>query len=68
MNEQEILNITKEQENEITNICIGSSLYADMSQAERQKLLHYLVTSYFYPLPGEKSRALPKAIQIGPAK
>jgi hypothetical protein len=67
MNEQEITNVTREQENEIVNILIGSSLHLGMSQTNRQKLLHYLVASYFNPLPGENSRALPKANQIVPA-
>lgn len=66
MNEQEMLNITREQEKEITSILIDSSLYPEMSEADRQKLLHYLVASYFNPLPGNNSRALPKAIQNGP--
>jgi len=67
MNEQEIYNIVREQEREINNILIDSSLYLGMSQTDSQKLLHYLVASYFYPLTGESSRALPKAIQFEPA-
>ena len=67
MNEQEITIVTREQVKEIVNILIGSSLYLDMSQTERQKLIHYLVASYFNPLTGENSRALPKANQIVPA-
>ena len=67
MNEQEMTNITREQETEIVNILIGSSLYLGMSQTDRQKLLHHLVASYFNPLPGENSRALPEADQIVPA-
>ena len=67
MNEQEITNVTREQENEIVNILIGSSLHLGMSETNRQKLLRYLVASYFNPLPGENSRALPKANQIVPA-
>jgi len=66
MNEHEIMGITKEQERELTNILIDSSLYLDMSQTDRQKLLNYLVSSYFNLLPSENNRALPKAIQIGP--
>jgi hypothetical protein len=67
MNEHEIMGVTREQERELTNILIDSSLYLDMSQTDRQKLLHYLVSSYFNVLPGDNNRALPKAIQIGPA-
>jgi hypothetical protein len=67
MNELEITKAAREQEKEIVNILIGSSLYLDMSQANREKLLNYLVASYFDPLPGENSRALPKANQIVPA-
>jgi hypothetical protein len=67
MNKQEIYNVIKEQEREINNIFIDSSLYLGMSQTDRQKLLYYLVASYFYLLTGESSRALPKAIQFGPA-
>lgn len=59
MNHQDIY-YTKEQEKEITKILISSPHYLGMSQSERQKLLHYLVASYFNPLPGENSRALPK--------
>ena len=67
MNEQEIVKISREQEKEINNILIDSSLYLSMSPAERQKLLHYLVSSYFYLLPVEKSRALPTTMQTGSA-
>ncbi len=66
MKEQKITNVTREQEEEIVNILIGSSLYPDMSQTNRQKLLHYLVASYFNPLSGENGRALPKTSQIVP--
>ena len=66
MNEQEITKVIREQEKEIVNILIGSSLYLGMSQTKRQKLLNYLVASYFNPLPGGNSRALPKANQIVP--
>jgi hypothetical protein len=68
MSEHEIMGVTREQEIELTNILIDSSLYLDMSQIDRQKLLNYLVSSYFNILPGENNRALPKAIQIGPTR
>ena len=67
MNVQEIIKITREQEKEINNILIDSSLYMSMSPAERQKLLHYLVSSYFNLLPVEDNRALPSAMQTGSA-
>jgi hypothetical protein len=67
MNDQKIITNTREQEKEINNILIASSLYLGMSPAERQKLLHYLVTSYFNLLPLENTRALPTAIQTGSA-
>jgi hypothetical protein len=66
MNEHEIMGVTREQVRELTSILIDSSLYLDMSQTDRQKLLNYLVSSYFNLLPNENNRALPKAIQIGP--
>ena len=57
MNEQELRNHIKEQEREITTILIDSSLYQDMSQGERQKLLDYLIESYFHSLSDEYGRA-----------
>jgi hypothetical protein len=66
MNEQEIMNCTREQEKEIANILIDSSLYLGMSPAERKKLLRYLVSSYFDFFPAKNSRALPSAMQTGP--
>ena len=63
MSKQEFIKITREQEKEINNILIDSSLYVGMSPAERRKLLHYLVLSYFNLLPFENSRALPMAMQ-----
>ena len=67
MNEQYKIKITREQEKEINNILIDSSLYLGMSPADRQKLLHYLVSSYFTLLPVENNRALPTAMQTGSA-
>jgi hypothetical protein len=68
MGEHEIMGVTREQEIELTNILIDSSLYPDMSQIDRQKLLNYLVSSYFNILPSEDNPALPKAIQMGPTR
>jgi hypothetical protein len=47
----------REQEREIMNILLNSSLYVEMSAAEREKLLRYLVNSYFQPREGEYCRA-----------
>ena len=63
MNEYEIKEVTREQERELTNILTDSSLYLEMSQIDRQKLLNYLVSSYFNFLPSENNRALPRAMQ-----
>ena len=67
MNSPENIKITMDQEKEIANILINSTLYTDMSPAERQKLLHYLVSSYFDLLPVKNERAHPRAMQTGPA-
>ena len=67
MNRQEIKKITSEQEKEITNILINSTLYLDMPPAERQKLLYYLISSYRDILPVKNERAHPKAMQTEPA-
>jgi|GEM_PF-3561992 hypothetical protein len=65
MSKQEFIKITRAQEKEINNILTDSSLYLGMSPAERRKLLHYLVSSFFNLLPIENSRALPMAMQAG---
>ena len=49
-------NTAQNQEKEIVNILIESSLYVDMSIPERQRLLNYLVTSYFDPMLSDNSR------------
>jgi hypothetical protein len=67
MNRREIDYITSEQEKEITNILINSSLYLDMSPAEKHILLRHLISSYFDPLPVENSRARTKVMQTGSA-
>ncbi len=41
------VNSTPEQEKEIVSILIDSSLYLDLDLAERFRLLHFIVTSYF---------------------
>lgn len=60
MNEHKMEGVTRELERELTNILINSSLYLDMSQTDRQKLLHDLVSSYF--------NFLPKLDQSGPSQ
>ncbi len=47
------------QEKELMSILIDSSLYVDMSPDERQKLLNYLVSSYFTIDPRGKYREFP---------
>ena len=47
---------------------LDSSLYLDMSATERQKLLDYLVMSYFNSLPDENSWAFSRPIQFVPEK
>jgi hypothetical protein len=67
MSEQKINKITREQGKEIINILIDSSLYLGMPLPERQKLLRYIVSSYFNLLPVENSRARTTAMQTGSA-
>jgi hypothetical protein len=62
MSEQKIIKITREQEKEIINILIDSSLYLGMSLADRLDLMHYLVSVYFN-LPIENRRARTTAMQ-----
>ncbi len=47
MNEPLTISSAHEQEKEIINILIDSSLYLDMDLAERYRLLRFLETSYF---------------------
>jgi hypothetical protein len=47
MNESLTSRSTLEQEKEIINILIDSSLYLDMDLVERYRLLHFIVSSYF---------------------
>jgi hypothetical protein len=53
----ELIAQEKEQEQEIMSILRSSSLYGEMSAAEREQLLRYLVTSYIQPRVGENCRA-----------
>lgn len=45
INTSNISNI-QDEEKEVINILIDSSLYLDMSLAERYRLLHFIITSY----------------------
>lgn len=56
MKESKAIHNAQDQEKEIVNILIESSLYVDMSIPERQRLLNYLVTSYFDPMLSDNSR------------
>ena len=46
--------VTQDQEKEIVNILVDSTLYLSMSMQERQRLLDYLVSSYFKPVHGDQ--------------
>ena len=47
MNETLTICGTHEQEKEVVNILLDSSLYLDMDLAARYRLLHFIVASYF---------------------
>jgi len=53
----------REEEQEIMSILLSSSLYGEMSAAEREQLLRYLVTSYRQPRMGENCRAHLRAVR-----
>lgn len=46
--EYKLLGTASEQEKELIDILIDSSLYRGMFPDEKKKLLNYLVASYFY--------------------
>ena len=46
--EYKLLGNASEQEKELINILIDSSLYRDMYPEEKKKLINYLVSSYFF--------------------
>jgi len=48
--EYKLLGTASEQEKELISILIDSSLYRGMYPEEKQKLINYLVSSYFYNL------------------
>jgi hypothetical protein len=51
MSKQEFIKFAREQEKEINNILTDSTLYLGMSPIERRKLLHFIISAYFKPLP-----------------
>ena len=63
MYEQENTLHSGTQEEEVMSILLNSTLFGDMSLLEREKLLLYLVNSYFQPRSGENCRARLKAIR-----
>jgi len=56
----------KKQEEEIMDILLSSTLFEGMSETERQKLLRYLVASYFQPRVGGHCRAHLKSVRSIP--
>jgi hypothetical protein len=60
MSEYEFFNTVGEQEEELINILIGSSLYGDMYPEEKQKLLSYLVSSYIKLADARTSGPFPR--------
>lgn len=47
MNDFKLFSASSDQEKELASILLSSSLYQDMALEDKQKLLDYLVTSYF---------------------
>jgi hypothetical protein len=66
MSEYKLFGTASEQEKELINILINSSLYRDMNPEDKHKLLGYLVSSYFNIIQKE-SRVQPVVIQYEPA-
>jgi hypothetical protein len=63
MYEQENTLHSGKQEEEVMSILLNSTLFEDMSLFEREKLLLYLVNSYYQPRSGENCRARLKPIR-----
>jgi len=59
LSEDKLLRTASERENELEKILIDISLYRDMYPEEKQKLINYLVLSYFNNTQ-KHSRALPR--------
>jgi len=62
MDNYKLFGSANKQEEELMCILLSSSLYQDMAPEDKQKLLNYLITSYFNIVSIENSRALPAAI------
>jgi hypothetical protein len=62
MSEYKLFGTASEQEKELINILIDSSLYRDMYPEDKKKLIDYLVMSYFSDIQ-TNSRALPVVIK-----
>jgi hypothetical protein len=52
-----------EREQEITEILTASSLFLDMHPAERERMLDYIVSSYFNAVPDENGRTRESAVK-----
>jgi hypothetical protein len=52
-----------EREQEITEILTASSLFLDMHPAERERVLDFIVSSYFNAVPNENSRTREPAVK-----
>ncbi len=57
--EYQLPDTASEEEQELIQILIDSSLFRDMYPDEKQKLLNYLVSSYFKTTPARTSGSLP---------
>ena len=57
----------RRQEAEVMDILLSSSLFEEMSDFDRKKLLRYLVASYFQPRKGENCRAHLRAVRPIPS-
>jgi hypothetical protein len=66
MSSYKLFDTTTEQEEELMCILLKSSLYQDKAPEDKQKMLNYLVASYFNILSSKYSWALPSAIRCRP--
>jgi len=57
MNNNEMHNISPEQQKELLNILMDSELYLDLPLEERKLLLKFIVQSYLYPANSESRKA-----------
>jgi len=47
LDQQETSGLTREEEKKIVNILIDSSLFLEMSLADRKRLIRYIMTMYY---------------------